>query len=412
MKRAVVLILAVHLSAFLSPIPAAAQTSDHAAAAHHSLRAATVGSDAIESIAIPGNWRLLLPAVLPAGAGKNDGNGDRKLISSGLLTPRRAVSPFHTLSAFGGIGSVEAFGEYFINGRASRDRQLIWNGETLQAPSNGGARAAIDGIGLLSLAAGTIVKLTAAQPPASSRVLVAELIRGNVTLHLDAAARAVLHSPASAYASSPGAAFRARTHDGQTSVEPLSGQVFDLGNWTIPEISDSINAVLLQGPQTPQVQTAASRYAIRPVNLGYNTSVRARGTRQIQVQVTDENDKPVPDLPVLFLLGRSGGVGSLQGAPGEGLSFSTTTNDQGIATADFLASEILGAVSVRVTIPGANSSWNGLIVVTRPTPGFWTPQTAVPVLATVGAVVVAGITVVNRQSRGPAEAPGPPVVRP
>src|SRR5436853_1895663 len=43
------------------------------------------------------------------------------------------------------------------------------------------------------------------------------------------------------------------------------------------------------------------RYTLRPpAGQGSSLSVAARSTRQIQIQVTDENDKPVADLAILF----------------------------------------------------------------------------------------------------------------
>ncbi len=380
------------------------------------LPSAIAGNDG-EIAAMPDNWPLLLPA-LPAAPDKI-GDGRSKLNLAGLrLLPAlrdRAAPSFAELnatSAAGEIGRIEAFGEFLINGRATRDRQLVWNGETIQASPDAGARATLDGIGRVALARDAIVRLTVIElgsnSPAPRRALVAELIRGNVLVQLDPAAQAVLHSRASAFAAAPGSAFRARAHDGQATVEAESGQTLDLGNWAVPVAPVNF---AVQTPQSPQGQTSP-RYSIRPVNLGYITSVRARGTRQIQVQVTDENDQPVPDLPVLFLLGRAGGGSSLQGGAGEGLTLSANTNNQGIASANFTAGDAQGTVNLKVTVPGTTASWDGLIVVTQAPPGFWAPRNSVPVLATVGAIVGTGITIVVTKDRGPAQTPGPPVVRP
>src|SRR3989442_943422 len=79
----------------------------------------------------------------------------------------------------------------------------------------------------------------------------------------------------------------------------------------------------------------------RPVASGAALSVRARSTRQIQVQVTDKNDKPLPDLPVLFSLGDpcigSLGLGALAGP-----NFRQKTDKRGIAAVPLLSGAARG----------------------------------------------------------------------
>ena len=78
-----------------------------------------------------------------------------------------------------------------------------------------------------------------------------------------------------------------------------------------------LNLAVMLAPLTlvaeQQPQTAPRKYIIKPLNLGTNTEIRARSTRNLQVQVTDENDRPVPDAALLLLL-LGGGSGNASAA--------------------------------------------------------------------------------------------------
>src|SRR5712692_10225153 len=93
----------------------------------------------------------------------------------------------------------------------------------------------------------------------------------------------------------------------------------------------------------------------RPVASGAALSVRARSTRQIQVQVTDKNDKPLPDLPVLFSLGNPC-LGSLGLGVVAGLTMVQKTDKRGIAAVPLLAGAAKCAASIIVKVEGTNAS--------------------------------------------------------
>ncbi|HEX4946123.1 MAG TPA: hypothetical protein VFZ34_05650, partial [Blastocatellia bacterium] len=112
-----------------------------------------------------------------------------------------------------------------------------------------------------------------------------------------------------------------------------------------------------------QQQTAPRKYVIRPMNLGTNTEIRARSTRNLQVQVTDENDRPISDAPLLFLLS---GLGSGSGATGT--LAAQTAGSAAATTAGQTASTVAGtltgptASSVAGTLTGqAASSVTGTV---------------------------------------------------
>ncbi len=111
-----------------------------------------------------------------------------------------------------------------------------------------------------------------------------------------------------------------------------------------------------------QQQGAPRKYLIKPLNLGTNTEIRARATRNLQVRVTDENDRPVPDAPVLFFLGGggsgSGGAGTLAGQ----VSFRVTTNAQGVAEINFTANEAAGSsTKIKAQVEGTDAVWEGTL---------------------------------------------------
>lgn len=159
-----------------------------------------------------------------------------------------------------------------------------------------------------------------------------------------------------------------------------------------------------------QQQSAPRKYLIKPLNLGTNTEIRARSTRNLQVQVTDENDRPVSDVPLLFMLaglaaGRGGNLGTLlaqagsnaasaastagtagaastagaagasaaQGAGSSGvgnavsqISARAVTNQYGVATVNFTAPDAVGnSLRLQVRMEGTDVMWEGELSVVR-----------------------------------------------
>jgi hypothetical protein len=126
-------------------------------------------------------------------------------------------------------------------------------------------------------------------------------------------------------------------------------------------------------------------YRIRPVGLGSTISVVARSTRQLQVQVTDENDKPVPDLPVVFMLATSSlgtlairknsatdfrpvlfygpEANSAYSLEADEIKLRTFSDAQGKASVRFIAGSSLGAVKISATVEGTSVSWGSEIIV-------------------------------------------------
>jgi hypothetical protein len=185
------------------------------------------------------------------------------------------------------------------------------------------------------------------------------------------------------FVTTKGAQFRAGLRDGQAMAQASAGRVVTLGNFGLLSSEALVVA---------QQQTAPRKYLIKPLNLGTNTEIRARSTRNLQVQVTDENDRPVPDAPVLFLLGGGGSGGSGAGTLAGQTSLRTTTNSQGIANVNFTAGDAVGSsTQLEVRVEGSDAVWQGTLNIVRAAAGFWAPQNAIPIFSVIGAAVGVGI---------------------
>ncbi|HJZ67616.1 MAG TPA: hypothetical protein VKF81_05820 [Blastocatellia bacterium] len=147
----------------------------------------------------------------------------------------------------------------------------------------------------------------------------------------------------------------------------------------------------------------------RPVASGAALSVRARSTRQIQVQVTDKNDKPLPDLPVLFSLGDpcigSLGLGALAGP-----TFRQKTDKRGIAAVPLLAGAARCSGSIIAKVEGTNASVS-IQTTVKPSGRFFSTRNMLIGAALAGAGVAIGLIVANSGS-GSIKALPPTVVKP
>jgi hypothetical protein len=256
-----------------------------------------------------------------------------------------------------------------INGRVVQGEHVLWGGELVQAPANRSVRVSFDSIGQVTLTRGAVARFATARGEvggASSPVLVASLVAGDIKVRLEPEAGAFVKAAESSFSASRGASFQiGLDEEGRAALDTISGDVI------------------------PEQQPAQRKYLVRPVGLGSNVSVRVRATRQIQVQVTDENDKPVPDLPVIFLLG--GGGGQFAGALTGGASVTVTTNAQGMASTTFTAGPSTGSNTISATVEATRDSWSGTINVVQA--GFWTLRNRLMVMGAAAAAVGAGVAV-------------------
>lgn len=317
-----------------------------------------------------------------------------KARSSG--TDQQSPIRLYANERFGPIGTIcnsLAGGAVAVDGRLAYDNTPIWGGELIKVIGTSRVGIAVDSIGKISLSPGSLARFATAQAFAGEsnyKVLVAYLVAGSAIVKLNPEAGAYLQAGRSSFSASRGASFNIKMEEGRALLIEATG------------------TVNIQDQQVPQdVNIRVVDELGRPVASGSQFSVRARSTRQVQVQVTDKNDKPLPDLPVLFSLGDpclgSLGVGALAGA-----SLVQKTDNRGIAAVPLVAGAARCAASITAKVEGTNASVT-IQATVQANVGFWTTQNTVLVAAGAAAAgVVTGVVVSNAAGNNNAITPVPP----
>lgn len=286
------------------------------------------------------------------------------------------------------IGNV--VGDLFVNGRAVRGEHLVWEGDLLQARADWSASVLVDSIGRITLERGAIARLATSDvtrnDQTSGRVLVASLMKGEIDVKLDAGVSSFVQANGSAYASSDGASFRIGIREGSVVTSARIGAV----------------SVAMRAPQR--------RYDVIPVGHGSNIVVRAGKLVYIRVRVRDESGKALPEMPVFFSLspGAGGAVGMLGLGTLSGTTYSTLTNDEGIAAVPFQAARTRGTTSITAIVQETGASWTGQITVE---PGPSGGKTAA-ILIGIGAGIGAGVAIVKATDEDDPIQIQPPVIQP
>src|SRR5262245_51522358 len=222
----------------------------------------------------------------------------------------------HAVAEIAPIGKIFSLGAVSINGISASGEQTIWGGELLQSYSENGAKVSFDALGQITLKRGAMLRVASSsvvlQDETMRGMLVASLLCGEMNVKLQPGVGAYIQSCGRIFTASSGASFRIIARAGYATAETIDGTV---------QIKDT---------------ASQKKYFVRPVGIGSQLSVKARSARQIQVQVTDENDKPVPDLPIIFVLGNTG-AGTLRAGGAQGATLTSPTNTQGIATVEYNA---------------------------------------------------------------------------
>lgn len=252
----------------------------------------------------------------------------------------------YATSTFAPIGTVESLREISINGRALSGKQMIWGNELLRAPVNTTAQVIVDDVSQITLKNDTIVRFatsrTTLNDDKSHPLLIASLTSGEITVKLDKSASAYVEAAGSVVTSSTGANFRVATREGKVIVDSIRGNV---------EVSSSTWQNAAAKIKYGELRTA-SVGGFTFVELPPRLDVQARETRNIQTRVTDENDKPVPDIPVIFAASSK----SLGVFPGGSTTFTATTNAQGVANAPFTAGPSPTTGTIDMTADGSRVS--------------------------------------------------------
>jgi hypothetical protein len=358
-----------------------------------------------------GNWAIKAPAeIVSAGVAikPSGASASRDSIKDQIKNRLAPARPDLSVSARP-IGAIESLGAVTINARLNQGAALLWGNELIQAPEGLSATASLDALGQVTLAGGSQARLMATTTGGAGRpTLAASLVAGSAIFKLQPGAPALVEAGGSKFVAARGSRFRVMLVEGRAVIDAASDGVLEMGDWKLAGLSDLPQIAGQAG------QAAARQYVVRPVGLTNNLIVRARATRQIQVRVTDENDRPVPDVPVIFLLNSSGGqsVGSL------GAVASSTakifTDSTGIASINFTAGDVPTSGTISATVEGTNASWVGQISLLKTVTGFWAPQNIVPMAVMAGAVGVAvgAVKMATEDGTPPVQSAGGPVIRP
>ena len=329
----------------------------------------------------------LVPA--PASAG-NHGSDDERTIR------------LYASARFGPIGSIKlnslSDSPVAIDGRIAESEAPIWGGELIRVRAGRTARVTLDSIGQVTLSQGAMVRLATANAGSedgSYKVLVASVVLGSIDVRLNSGAGAYVETGRSALTASRGASFAVCVQDGRALLTTAAGRV---------RVQDQAAP-----PQDMLIRVVDELG--RPVASGSQFSVRARSTRQIQVQVTDRNDRPLSDMPVVFTLSDPC-LGTLGVGAVAGLTQVQRTDNRGIAAVPLVAGAAACAALITATVQGTTVSVSIPANVQAST-GFWSAQnTTLVVVAAAAAGITTGVVLANAENNEPITPVPPPGVRP
>jgi hypothetical protein len=326
-------------------------------------------------------WLLVVALVLGLAPGPvaalNHGAREDKSIRL------RATERFSPIGAI--VGNLIEPGAARIDGRVAMGEQAIWGGELIQAPANATVRVSLASAGEAGLARGAWARFGVVPDDDGGQVLVASIVRGGVNFKLLPEAGAYVEAAGSAFNASPGSRFTVGVVDGYPMLTVAFGHVE-------------------AAPQVPQ-----PRYILRPpAGQGGSISVAARSTRQVQIQVTDENDRPVADLPILFSLGDPC-LGTLGLGVAAGDTFTERTDSRGIAVVPFTAGAVKCAATLIARVQGTETTFTYRVEVKSKS--FWTTKNSLIVAGAVAAGVITWLIVRNGDDE-PVRPVPPPEVNP
>jgi len=318
---------------------------------------------------------LIVSPGLPTAAASD--NGDRPVRLS-------------TTARFSPIGMLA--GRAIVDGRPLDGGVSIWGGELIQSPAGESLRLQLDGVGLVTLANQAMAHISTAtgnDDATGRRVLVASLTTGTLSARLATDAGAYIEAAGTQIAAAAGAQFRVQVAEGRAALDQVIGDV-----------------TVEQQPVTGQ------RYLLRPPpGQGSSLSVSARSTRQLQIQVTDENDRPLADVPIIFSLANPC-LGTLGIGAGAGTLFKGKTDNRGIASVPWIVGAAKCADTILVRVEGTDTTFTYRAQVSGGG-GFWSPRNIAIISGiAIGAGVGIGLSVANNNNNTPITPVPPPTVKP
>ncbi len=304
------------------------------------------------------------------------------------------------------IGASESLSGILINGKLSTGRESLWGGEILEAPKNSGARLTFDSLAQVSLNSGAKAKVSIEKTgdQSATRVLAAQLLTGNVNIKFDHEASGYVRAGDSVMAASRGANFRVEMREGNGAMDVSSGSVMVIGDWRV------IAPAVIKDSKTGKIGFDAKSYSIKPTNLNSMFNVAVKGSRELAMRVTDENNKPVSEAAVKFTLEGTGLLGSSMFGTN---TAEVLTDKQGIAKVVYHAGTAAGTATVNAEVQGTNAKAATRANVTQQDEKFASWHGGLPAVIVAAAAIGIGAGVwATRQDRLPIKGTGDAVVVP
>ncbi|HLG18166.1 MAG TPA: hypothetical protein VJH03_27240 [Blastocatellia bacterium] len=267
---------------------------------------------------------------------------------------------------YGPMGAVAGIGEVFINRRTARGDQLVWRGDLVATAPGARAAVMLNLGGQLALGEGTAVRISegviATEGGTRAPILIASLVAGDVVVRLGSQTSAYIEAGGSAFRSTPGAAFRIAVSGSGAVAEASVGEV-------LAEAPPFLPNCLLSRVRK-DVRTGRLVPVTKDINLA------KKGVEQIQLLLICDG-KPVSGRQIDFLIRPPIGHFHAQ-------TFNTTTDADGIATANFTAGDAVARGQIIATAPGLDVEWISEVTIH----GFWTLPKKLAVVAAVGGGVI------------------------
>jgi hypothetical protein len=356
-----------------------------------------------------GNFKLTVPSTVVAEAARRahamDDLSQRRaafmrslsLTSTATFFAERTTKPNAT-ALERSIGAAESLNGLLVNGRLTAGREMLWGGETLEAPQGSGARLSFTSIGQVVLNSGAKARLTTESvgvPTASQttqRVLAAQLLSGDLQIRFDQTASGYVRAGESVMAATRGANFRVEMREGNGAVDVTNGAVMVIGNWPL------LAPPVMKDEASGKTSLDTKGYKIVPANLSAGFNVGVNKSHAIHMRVTDERNKPVADVHVKFTVKGAGSLGAIVFASN---TIEVKTDARGIATVPYNASANVGTSAVTAEVPGTTATATTTANVTTQDASFYSRQGMFPALVTLVAAFGIGAAVYFAKDRTP-----------
>jgi hypothetical protein len=314
-----------------------------------------------------------------------------------------------------GIGMIESAGEMTIDQRVLKGSHPYSEGETV---SSGGCevRVSLDGVGMVVLAPGSMMKVELVTGHEDRTILKAALLGGRAEFSLSERASAVVRVNNRNIIAGKGSIFSLEADLPEVVAAVTRGRVQRLGDWGLRSDPGGNVVADTSGPVSGGTERTAAdspRYRIVPVDSGRRGALRPYTINDLKFQVVDRDNLPVRGALVSFGIDRKTDLadGSLGSGQISTRNMAVVTDREGIATIPFRAGKKSGTVLLTAAVGGIPVEQDQTVAVDQSR--FWTKKTAIPVFGVIAAVVTAAIIVmVNRNEQAPINGTGPIVIVP